>query len=189
MYLREANRHVTEESLLERAKNLDIEALGELYDRYAPKVYAYLYRRLGNTAQAEDLTGEVFLRVLQAIRSRRTWRTSFRAWLYRIAHNQVVDHYRHRPPAPPVPASEDLASDGSDDPVNAVEDALERARIQVAIEQLTPEQQEVLALRFGEGLKTGQVAGVIGKTPGAVEGLQRRALASLRRILSKGESA
>jgi RNA polymerase sigma-70 factor (ECF subfamily) len=167
----------------------DAEALGELYDRYAHKVYAYLYRRLGDAALAEDLTGDVFLRVLQAIRSGRTWRESFRAWLYRIAHNLVVDHYRRRPPVPPVPVSEHLAAGGQDDPVGMVEETMERARIQAALEQLTPEQQEVLALRFGEGLKTRQVARVMGKTPGAVEGLQRRAVASLRRILSRGESA
>jgi RNA polymerase sigma-70 factor (ECF subfamily) len=189
MYLREANRHVTEESLLERARNLDTDALAELYDRYAPKVYAYLYRRLDDAALAEDLTGELFLKVLQAIRSGRAWRESFRAWLYRIAHNLVVDHYRHRPPTPLVPVNEDIAAAECGDPVGTVEDALERARIRAALVQLTPEQQEVLALRFGEGLKTQQVAQVMGKTPGAVEGLQRRAVASLRRILSKGESA
>ena len=77
-------------------------------------------RRLGDAALAEDLTGEVFLRVLQAIRAGRAWQTSFRAWLYRIAHNLVVDHYRRRPPAPPVPVDEDLASDGHDDPAAIV---------------------------------------------------------------------
>jgi RNA polymerase sigma-70 factor (ECF subfamily) len=176
---------VTEQSLLERAKNLDAQALADLYDRYAPKIYAYLYRRLGDAALAEDLTGEVFLRVLQAIRAGRAWQTSFRAWLYRIAHNLVVDHYRRRPPAPPVPVDEDLASDGRDNPAAIVQDAIEHERIRAALDRLTPEQQEVLALRFGQGLKTRQVAQAIGKTPGAVEGLQRRALASLRRILNE----
>jgi RNA polymerase sigma-70 factor (ECF subfamily) len=127
--------------------------------------------------------------VLQAIRAGRAWQTSFRAWLYRIAHNLVVDHYRRRPPAPSVLVDESIASDGRDDPAAAVEDALESERIRGALDQLTPEQQEVLALRFGQGLKTRQVAEVIGKTPGAVEGLQRRALASLRRLLSREESA
>jgi RNA polymerase sigma-70 factor (ECF subfamily) len=188
MLMKEANLHVTEESLLKRAKNLDAQALADLYDRYAPRIYAYLYRRLGDAALAEDLTGEVFLRVLQAIRAGRAWRTSFRAWLYRIAHNLVVDHYRRRAPAPPVPVDEDLLADEHADPAGTVGDALEYERIRVALDQLTLEQQQVLALRFGQGLKTRQVAQIIGKTPGAVEGLQRRALASLRRILSREES-
>ncbi|NIR03623.1 MAG: sigma-70 family RNA polymerase sigma factor, partial [Gemmatimonadales bacterium] len=68
--------------------------LGELYDRYAPRVYAYVYRRVSDAQLAEDLTGDVFLRVLQAVKSERYWQTSFQAWLYRIAHNLVVDHYR-----------------------------------------------------------------------------------------------
>jgi RNA polymerase sigma-70 factor (ECF subfamily) len=185
--VREAKRHVTEQSLLDRAQNLDAEALTELYDRYAPKVYAYLYRRLSDAALAEDLTADVFVRVLQAIHSGGAWHKSFRAWLYRIAHNLVVDHYRQRPPAPPLPVDEDTVVDGQKGPASAAEDALERTRIQTAMAQLTPEQQEVLALRFGEGLKTRQAAQIMDKTAGAVEGLQRRAVASLRRILERDQ--
>ena len=89
-----------ETKLLERAKTYDEAALAELYDRYAPRIYAYIYRRVSDAALAEDLTGELFVRMLRAIRNERVWRTSFVAWLYRIAHNLVVDHYRQRPPAP-----------------------------------------------------------------------------------------
>jgi RNA polymerase sigma-70 factor (ECF subfamily) len=96
------NSVTNEHALLERAKEYDQEALGELYDRYAPRIYAYIYRRVGNAHLAEDLTGDVFVRLMQAIQSERFWRTSFRAWLYRIAHNLVVDHYRRQPPAPYV---------------------------------------------------------------------------------------
>ena len=89
-----------ERALLERARAYDPAALGELYDRYAGKMYAYIYRRMGNAAQAEDLTSELFLRVLKAVQNERAWRDSFVAWLYRIAHNLVVDHYRRQPELP-----------------------------------------------------------------------------------------
>ena len=181
-----------EADLLERAKAYEQVALSELYDRYAPKMYAYIYRRVSDAQVAEDLTGELFVRMLRAIRNGQSWHHSLRAWLYRIAHNLVVDHFRRRPISSDV--SIDLfdetlpieAGSGSDlnDPVQRVEDLVEQGRLESALHQLTPEQQHVLALRFGEGLRTRQVAKIMDKTSGAVEGLQRRALAALRRILS-----
>jgi len=180
--------HVTDETaLLERAKAYDATALAELYDRYAPRMYAYIYRRVSNAALAEDLTGELFLRVLQAIQNEQAWRDSLTAWLYRIAHNLVVDHYRRKPPQPPLSLDEALVSpDG--DPASTAEDALARQRLRAALGCLTLEQQEVLALRFGEGLTARETAQVIQKTTGSVEALQHRALATLRRILA-GESS
>ena len=80
-------RHVTnEQALLERARAYDEDALGELYDEYAPLIYAYLYRRVQDAHLAEDLTSEVFVRMLQAIQARQSWHTSFRGWLYRCLH-------------------------------------------------------------------------------------------------------
>jgi RNA polymerase sigma-70 factor (ECF subfamily) len=157
--------------------------LGELYDRYAPRIYTYIYRRVGDAHLAEDLTGDVFVRMMQAIQSERFWRISFRAWLYRIAHNLVVDHYR-RHSAVELELDERLVA-ADDDPVSAVAERLSRQRLRVAISRLTPGQQQVLALRFGEGMKAREVAEVMGKSVGAVEALQHRALAALRRILGK----
>ena len=140
-----------EGSLLQRAKAYDPEALAELYDRYAPRMYAYIYRRVGDAALAEDLSSELFLRVVRSIRTERAWSTSFGAWLYRIAHNLVANWHR------------------------------DRSR------RLTPEQQEVLTLRFGEGLTAAETAQIMNKSTGAVEALQHRAVASLRRILAGDE--
>lgn len=186
--LREGQKgHVTNEAaLLERAKAYDPAALTELYDCYAPRLYAYLYRRVSDAALAEDLTGELWLRVLRAIQNEKAWRDSFIAWLYRIAHNLVVDHYRRRP-MPSLSLDEALVA-LDDDLAASVEDALAGERLRAAIGCLTLEQQEVLALRFGEGLKASEAAQVMGKTTGAVEALQRRALAALRRILA-GEAS
>jgi RNA polymerase sigma-70 factor (ECF subfamily) len=162
----------------------DPAALGELYDRYAPKMYAYIYRRVSDAALAEDLTSELFVRVLKAIRAERAWRDSFVAWLYRIAHNLVVDAYRRRPP--PLVSLDDLPLESDEgDPVEIADDAADRARLRAAIGQLTVDQQQVLVLRFGEGLTAKETARIMNKTTGAVEAMQHRALAAVRRILAK----
>jgi RNA polymerase sigma-70 factor (ECF subfamily) len=172
----------TEQELLERAKQCDEAALGELYDRYAPRIYAYVYRRVGDAFLAEDLTGDVFVRVIQAIQSERFWHTSFRAWLYRIAHNLVVDHFRRQSSVVELELDEGLVT-AEDDPASAVAERLSHGQVKAAISRLTPDQQQVLALRFGEGMKAREVADVIGKSVGAVEALQHRALAALRRAV------
>jgi RNA polymerase sigma-70 factor (ECF subfamily) len=170
-------------TLLNRARSYDPVALAELYDRYAPAIYAYIYRRVGDAALAEDLTGELFLRMLRAIRDGVAWQRSFNAWLYRAAHNLVVDHYRRTGRAEQVPLDESTV-EGGRRPDKAVERRLEAEQLRRALEQLTPEQQEVLALRFGEDLTAREVGRLIGKTTGAVEALQRRGLAALRRIMA-----
>jgi RNA polymerase sigma-70 factor (ECF subfamily) len=184
-YKKGERRRVTSESaVLKRARANDEEALGELYDLYAPRIYGYIFRRVQDAQVAEDLTGEVFVRVLQAIRSEQFWHTSFRAWLYRIAHNLVVDHYRRRPPTPALALDERLVA-ASDDLDSALADTLSRQRLQAAIGRLTPDQQQVLVLRFGEQLSARDVAEIVGKSVGAVEALQHRAIATLRRILEE----
>jgi len=173
-----------EGALLERARAYDPAALGELYDRYAARMYAYIYRRVGDAAQAEDLTSELFLRVLQAVQNERAWRDSFVAWLYRIAHNLVVDMYRRRPP--PLVALDDLPLESdADDPAEALQEAADRAGLRAAVVQLTSDQQQVLALRYGEGLTAKETAVIMQKTTGAVEAMQHRALAALRRALAR----
>jgi RNA polymerase sigma-70 factor (ECF subfamily) len=177
----------SERALLERARAFEEEALGELYDQYAPLVYSYLYRRVNDAALAEDMTSEVFLRMVTALRSETEWHTSFRAWIYRVAHNLVVDHYRRRPPAPELALEEDLMADDVD-LESALAEQLSRQRLQGAIRLLTPDQQQVLALRLGEELQAREVAEVMGKSIGAVEQLQHRALAALRRLLGKEQA-
>jgi RNA polymerase sigma-70 factor (ECF subfamily) len=170
--------------LLERAKQYDEAALGELYDSYAPRIYAYIYRRVGDAHVAEDLTGDVFVRVIQAIQSERFWHTSFHAWLYRIAHNLVADHYRRQPPAADLELDERLVA-AEDDPASAVAERLSHRRLRAAISRLTLDQQQVLVLRFGEGMTARGAAEVMDKSTGAIEALQHRALAALRRVLKK----
>jgi len=143
---------------------------------------------VGDAALAEDLTAELFLRMLRALRSRRPWRTSFRAWLYRIAHNLVVDHYRRQSSISEVALDETLPIAGAGDPADHVETDRAYSELRSALNELTPMQQEVLALRFGEGLTARETGQVMRRTTGAIEALQHRALAALQRILAREDT-
>jgi RNA polymerase sigma-70 factor (ECF subfamily) len=175
-----------EDDLLRRAKQNDDDALRMLYDEYAPLIYAYIYHRVGDAMQAEDLTGHVFVRVLSAIQRNRAWHTSFRAWLYRVAHNVVVDHCRGQPDEPILELDEDHPASG-DNPAAELREKLSRERLLAAVQELTADQQQVVVLRFGEGLTAREVAEVMDKSVSAVEALQYRGLASLRRRLVESE--
>ncbi len=177
-----------EQALLKRAQAYDEQAIGELYDHYAPLIYNYLYRRVHDAQTAEDLTGDVFVRLLQAIQSEQAWRTSFRAWLYRIAHNRVIDYYREQAQRIELPLEEHLEAE---DAALVAEDAQSPdmqtfQMLAEALNRLTPDQQQVLVLRFGERLKVHEVAETMEKSVGAVEALQHRALAALRRMIKRG---
>jgi RNA polymerase sigma-70 factor, ECF subfamily len=171
--------------LLERARQAEPEALAELYDQYVDRIYAYIYHRVGQAEVAEDLTGQVFTRMLEAIGAGHPWRTSFTGWLYRIAHNLVIDYYRRRhranfvelDDAAPIPAT-----DG--DPWRAAELRLESQRVRKALQMLTEEQSQVITLRFLEEFSIAEVAEMMGKTEGAIKALQYRAILTLKRMMT-----
>jgi RNA polymerase sigma-70 factor, ECF subfamily len=173
-----------EQGILERASRADPEALGALYDRYVDRIYKYIYHRVGQADLAEDLTAQVFARMLEAIREGRAWRTSFSGWIYRIAHNLVIDHYRRRGRAAFVEleeASPLVADEG--DPLRKVEARLESEHLRAALGRLTEEQAEVIALRFLDELSIAEVAAMMNKTEGAIKALQYRAVLALRRVM------
>jgi RNA polymerase sigma-70 factor, ECF subfamily len=170
--------------LLERAALCDPSALGALYDLYADRIYNYIYHRVGQAELAEDLTGQVFIRMLEALQAGQAWRTSFSGWLYRIAHNLVIDHYRRRSRTTLVEledAAPVVAADG--DPVAASELTLDRQRLRSALATLTEEQAQVITLRFLDELSIAEVATIMDKTEGAIKALQYRAVLALRRVM------
>jgi RNA polymerase sigma-70 factor, ECF subfamily len=173
-----------EQGLLERASRADPEALGALYDQYVDRIYNYIYHRVGQADLAEDLTAQVFARMLEAIREGRAWRTSFSGWIYRIAHNLVIDHYRRRGRASFVELEEALpiAADEAD-PLRKVEARLESEHLRAALAKLTEEQAEVIALRFLDEFSIAEVASMMNKTEGAIKALQYRAVLALRRVM------
>ncbi len=150
--------------------------LGEIYDAYAPKLYRYIYHRLGDRALAEDLTSEVFARFLRA----RATPDNLAAFLYRMAHNLMVDYLRRHQPLEPL--DEGLPAERGD-PQALAEMEMERVRLRRALARLTPEQQQVIVLKFLEGLTNEEIAHVLEKPVGAVKALQHRALATLRELL------
>lgn len=171
-----------DDQLLEQARDYDTQALAEIYDRYAEAIYRYLYRILGDAAQAEDLTSEVFLRLLQVLDTPRAPRDRLQGWLYRVAHNLAMDCFRQGAKASIFALDERLAAAG-DTPPDIVEKRQTHQRLRQAIGQLTRDQQQVILLRFAEGLKIAEVGQLMDKSEGAVKILQHRAIKRLKKLL------
>ena len=151
--------------------------IGEVYDQCAPRIYRYIYHRLGHKALAEDLTGEVFVRFLRA----RVAPDNLMGYLYRTAHNLIVDYLRQNPSALAA-IDEHMAAEG-DGPDRLAEREDERMRLRRAISRLSPDQQQVIVLRYLEGLSQAEIGRVLGKPEGAVKSLQHRAILNLRTLL------
>jgi len=168
----------------ERVRALDPSALAQIYDMYSTKIYRYIYHRVGDPDVAEDLTALTFTKMLEAIHSGRDWHTSFSGWLYRIAHNVVVDYFRKKGRAQYVTLDTGLPLRAEDmDPFQEAAKTLQREALRRAIDQLTPDQATVIVMRFLEGYSIAEVAKVMGKTEGAVKALQFRAVERLRHLM------
>ena len=174
-----------DDETIRRARELDPGALAEIYERYFEGIYRYLYTRLGHQADAEDLTEQVFLKMVDAIPGYKLKGVPFSSWLYRIAHNLLVDRYRRsgREPVELQDHVQDRRSYG--DPEVSLQTNEDRAELFQAIRKLTPEQQQVIAMRFIDNLDVDEVASLMGRRPGAIHSMQHRALASLQRLLKE----
>ena len=172
-------------ALAQRARDGDPQAFAALYDQYFELVYRYVYYRVRQIEEAEDVTSEVFFRALRAM-PRYEPRQPFLAWLYRIARNAVID--RARAARPRVSFEDALAHpDAGDhviDPDARILATDRRARLKTALGTLTAEQQEVVILRFVEGLSAEEVGKIMGKRAGTVRGLQFRALQALKKNIT-----
>jgi RNA polymerase sigma-70 factor (ECF subfamily) len=168
---------------LRRARAFDRAALAAIYDDYHQAIYRYIYRQVGEVETARDLTADVFQRLLQAFQQGKGPEQNVRAWLYRTAHNGVVDHYRRQKYRQHLPLQEDLIN-VSDDPVAQAEGHISAAEVRSALQHLTPDQRQVLVLKFLEEFSNQEIAVVLNKPVGAVKSLQHRALAALQRHLT-----
>lgn len=165
--------------LLAKAKQLDPAALRALHQRFYEPVARYIQFKVGDPRLAEDLSGEVFVRVLEGLRRGKAWRSSPRGWIMGIARNVVVDHYRQRERMPEVALNESLLSTEDADPTRQAIQSERRRFLLRAIERLTEDQREVILMRFIKEIEIQDIAMALGKTPGAVKGLQHRALRKL----------
>ena len=170
-----------EESLVRRAQHRDQEAFAQLYEEHFDKIYRYVTLKIGNETEAEDMTQQVFLNALQSISSFKWKGIPFSAWLFRIAHNQVVDYLKSKKRTA-VPLDESLASNDNN-PQLVVEQKLDIEQLLLATKQLTEAQREVISLRFTSELPIAQVAKAMGKSQGAVKALQHSAIVALRKTL------
>jgi len=169
--------------LIASAQGGDVDAIGALYDRHHESIFKYLWLRLGNQHVAEDLTGDVFLRMLDALPAYRTLGLPFRAWLYRIAHNLLVDHYRRESKHVPISLDTITLHADNGDPVSDIEHRLLIDHVGRALTDLDPNQREVITLRFIIGLSLRETALSVGKTEAAVKSMQHRGLSALRAAL------
>jgi RNA polymerase sigma-70 factor (ECF subfamily) len=170
--------------LVRSAQKGNVSAIGELYDRYNERIFKYVLIRVSNKRRAEDLTGEVFARMITHLHDYREMGIPFSSWLYRIAFNLVVDYYRkEKNRAPILPAHQAQLATQDDDPVVIVEHRLTVEKLQLALDKLDESQREVIILRFLVGLSLREVAGGLDKTVAAVKSLQHRGLVALRLAL------
>jgi RNA polymerase sigma-70 factor, ECF subfamily len=169
--------------LVDRAQQGDREALEELYLIHFDRIYSYLHVTVANRADAEDLTTQTFLKMLESIGKFRWGTAPFSAWLFRIAHNLAMDHFRATRRWQP---EEDVPEPEADESTSAETGALEsigRKSMLELIDDLSPEQQQVLTLKFVFNFSNGEAATILGKTEGAVKSLQHRALVTLQKKL------
>ncbi len=174
-----------ERLMVDAARTGNEAALSELYTLYFPRVYRYILARTGSTYDAEDLTEEVFMRVLEAI-ERFQWRdVPFSAWLFRIAHNVVISQRRKDTARGRTTPLLDVLAIDSAGPDELVENRLALNEIMLAAEQLPEAQRQVIALRFSAALSVAETALAMGKGEGNVKVIQHKAITKLREMMGQ----
>jgi len=173
-----------EQELLQRAARLETQILAEIYDTHSPGIYRYALRLLGDVSLAEDCVADVFARFLKALQKRRGPHDHIKAYLYRIAHNWIVDLYRRNGNEQTLELNDTIRSE-TDAPEEEAAKRIRQKQVRKAIHQLTPDQQQVVSLKYLEDWSNEEVACVMKKPVGAVKSLQHRALKRLYRILEE----
>ncbi len=171
-----------EQELIKCCRQFNHQALAQVYDIYSPGIHRYALRLLGDQALAEECTAETFSRFLHALKAGSGPRDHLQAYLYRVAHNWIVDQYRREPSAA-LELSEDLP-EKADLPEEEVAKAENRRRLQRTIMRLTPDQQQVITLKYLEGWDNEEIARALKKPVGSVKSLQHRALRTMERIMT-----
>jgi len=177
-----------EQTLVSRAIDGDADAFGTLYSRHLDAIYRHVYFRVADVPLAEDLTEEVFVRAWTALPNYKPQGHRFASWLYRIAHNLIVDHYRKQSSRSEVDDPEiELLPDSQLPPEDQIADQQGFESLANAVQELGYEEQQVIILRFVEGFSHKEVADVIGKSVGASRVIQHRALETLAGLMEADE--
>ncbi len=175
---------VDEKQELKTIREIDSKTIGAIYDQYFSEVYRYVLYRVGDQTLAEDIASDVFIRLLEAVKDGRSPQTNLKGWLIGTASHVVADHMRKKYRRPEDEISDSLP-DLKPGPASEVDQREQNRAVQSAYTQLTPEQQNVLALRFGQGYSLEETAEFMNKNVNAVKALQFRALAALQRELGE----
>jgi RNA polymerase sigma-70 factor (ECF subfamily) len=170
------------ENLVKQAISGDVEAFGELYTDHVTKIYRYVYYNVHNKEHAEDITQEVFLKAWKAIGSCKGKEKTFSSWLYRIAHNLIIDKIRksQKQSSREAELPEDIR-----DTSDRMEISLEQRDLLKVIDVLSPNQRQVIVMKFIEEMDNREIAETMGKSTGEIRILQMRALETLRNTLGK----
>ena len=173
---------LTEEVALINEARTNPDAFGLLYERYVGKIYNYVYFRVGNSNDAEDLTAKVFFKALNSIGTYRHLGLPFSAWLYRIAHNLVANHYRDRAKVTEVSIENLVIPDSSrtSSPEVYLSKKQDNTYLLSLINDLTPQKRELIILKFVQKLSNAEIAVIFGKTEGAIKSLYHRTLTELK---------
>jgi len=176
---------VAEAEIVEAAKTDPI-AFGELYERYYVRVYRYIYHRVGHASDAEDVTGLVFMKALEGLPNYRQRGNGFAPWIFRIARNAVIDHYRRRRPQATLDVL--LSAPDDADPVGDVLGKERRTELTALVEGLSADQRDVVLLRYAADLSFTEIAAILQKNEAAVRMLLHRGLKKLKVVLGDGRA-
>lgn len=174
-----------ERQLVLQAQDGNSEAFGELYDAYMERIYRFVYFRVEDQQTAEDITSQVFLKAWNNLDRFSFNRTPYLAWLYTIAHNAVIDHYRTRKVTTALDDVQLSQQDHAEAVENDIDLTAEMKLVKEALQMLTDDQQKVLTLKFIEGLSNHEIASHLGKREGAIRALQMRGLQALAKQLEE----
>jgi RNA polymerase sigma-70 factor (ECF subfamily) len=175
-------------NLVQRARQGDHEAFAQLYENHFDKIFRYVVLKIGNQTEAEDMTQQVFVRAYESIGSYQMQGVPFTAWLFRIAHNQMVDYVRKQSKKHTVWLDETIQVRDDSDLEHDVETKIEMEKVVLASQQLTKAQREVISLRFAGGLSITEAAKTMRKSEGAIKALQHSAILALRKTLLAGDN-
>jgi RNA polymerase sigma-70 factor, ECF subfamily len=179
-------QQLDDQALVTSAQNGNTQAVAELYDRHQERIFRYVRSRVYDHQLAEDLTGEIFTRMVTNLNQYENSGYPFTAWLYRIARNLIIDHQRREDRYMQVPIEAVYHAGTADiEPAAVVEKQLAAERLHLALETIDETQREVIRLRFLAGLSLQEVADTLGKTVGAIKAQQYRGLLALRVALKQ----
>jgi RNA polymerase sigma-70 factor, ECF subfamily len=168
-----------EMTLVRFSQQGDQEMFARLYQTYIDRIYRYVYFRVADENLAEDITAQIFLKVWEKLDSYQPGQSPFMAWIYRIAHNTVIDYYRTRKFSVSLENARPAEISHSDEVDEKLDFQFQSQKLSAALRDLTKEQRQVLVLKFVDGMSTTEIAKQLKKKTGAIRALQMRGLQGL----------